>query len=58
MEQELCKFGVDIHSTEDEIFYRQLPPIPVSSELSSHNDHRIVMALSVAATSQQHLLHH
>ena len=50
MEQELRKFGVDIHSTEDEIFITGNSSYTCTSELSSHNDHRIVMALSVAAT--------
>ena len=49
MEQELRKFGVDIHSTEDEIFIAGNSSYTCTSELSSHNDHRIVMALSVAA---------
>ena len=50
VEQELRKFGVDIHSTEDEIFITGNSSYTCTSELSSHNDHRIVMALSVAAT--------
>lgn len=49
MEQELHKFGVDIHSTEDEIFITGGSAYTCNTELSAHNDHRIVMALSVAA---------
>lgn len=50
MECELRKFGVDIHSTEDEIFIKGSDTYSCDSELSGHNDHRIVMALSVALT--------
>lgn len=56
MEEELCKFGVDIHSTEDEIFIKGNTNYTCTEKLNSHNDHRIVMALSVAlacSTSSQ-----
>lgn len=50
MEQELRKFHVDIHSTENEIFISGGTDYTCDTELSAHNDHRIVMALSVAAS--------
>lgn len=50
METELRKFGVDIHSTEDEIFITGADSYTCKEELFGHNDHRIVMALSVALT--------
>ena len=48
MEEELHKFGVAIHSTQDEIFITGKDPDTCSDILFGHNDHRIVMALSVA----------
>lgn len=48
MEQELRKFHVDIHSTEDEIFITGGKHYTCSQLLHGHNDHRIVMALSIA----------
>lgn len=50
MECELKKFGVHIHSTEDEIFIEGNGSYTCTQTLQGHNDHRIVMALSVAAT--------
>lgn len=49
MEQELRKFGVDIHSTADEIFVTGKNTYSCSEVLQGHNDHRIVMALTIAA---------
>lgn len=48
MEEELHKFGVEIHSTQNEIFIKGNVDYTCTKELYSHNDHRIVMALSVA----------
>lgn len=48
MEEELRKFGVDIHSTQSEIFITGGTTYQTQQELHGHNDHRIVMALSVA----------
>lgn len=48
MEEELRKFGVDIHSNEDTIFIKECTHPICKETLSGHNDHRIVMALSVA----------
>lgn len=50
MQQELHKFGVDMRSTEDEIFITGKQQYTCSKELQGHNDHRIVMALSIATT--------
>ncbi|MBS4976229.1 MAG: 3-phosphoshikimate 1-carboxyvinyltransferase [Eubacterium sp.] len=48
MEEELRKFGVTITSTEDEIFIQGGQNYTCKQTLHGHNDHRIVMALSVA----------
>lgn len=48
MEEELRKFGVTITSTEDEIFIQGGQDYTCKQTLHGHNDHRIVMALSVA----------
>ena len=48
MEEELRKFGVDIHSNEDTIFIKECTQPICKETLSGHNDHRIVMALTVA----------
>lgn len=48
MEEELRKFGVDITSTEDEIFIQGCKTPVCEQELYGHNDHRIVMALTIA----------
>ena len=47
-EEELRKFGVTITSTEDEIFIQGGQDYTCKQTLHGHNDHRIVMALSVA----------
>lgn len=49
MEEELKKFGVDISSTDTEIFIHGGLNTACTQVLQGHNDHRIVMALSVAA---------
>lgn len=53
MEAELKKFGVDISSTENEIFIKGSDKFLCMKPLLGHNDHRIVMALAVAATCSE-----
>ena len=50
METELRKCGVQITSTEDTIWITGKTDWSTQETLCSHNDHRIVMALSVGAT--------
>lgn len=50
METELKKIGVDISSTENEIFIHGNENFLCDEELSGHKDHRIVMSLCVFAT--------
>ena len=50
METELRKCGVQIRSTEDTIWITGKTEWSARETLSSHNDHRIVMALAVGAT--------
>ena len=47
MEKELHALGVDMHSTQDIAYVTGRAPIKGGVTLSGHNDHRIVMALSV-----------
>lgn len=49
MEEELRKFGVDITSTETDIYIKGREHATCTEVLQGHNDHRIVMALSIAA---------
>ena len=50
MAEEMAKFGAEIKVNENDIVvYKKELHEPIS-ELSSHNDHRIAMALSVAAS--------
>ncbi len=49
METELRKFGVEISSTEDTVIIIGGELTPPNAPLESHNDHRIVMSLSVLA---------
>lgn len=49
MEEELRKFGVDITSSAEEIYIQGGKNYCCSQELFGHNDHRIVMALTIAA---------
>ena len=49
MEAELAKFGVEVRTGENEITVGNGVQKPLS-ELDSHKDHRIVMALSVLCT--------
>ena len=50
MEEELLKLGVDIKTTEDEIFISGKKIYDGGIETVGHKDHRIVMSLAVAAT--------
>ncbi len=51
MESELKKLGVDIHSNENEMWIRATALQTSDLPLSGHKDHRIVMSLSVLATT-------
>lgn len=50
MESELLKCGVDFKSTKDSITIKGPSQFICDKELQGHNDHRIVMALAIAAT--------
>ena len=50
MKEELEKVGSQITIFEDEIVIKKLKPTVPKVPFSSHNDHRIVMALSLFAT--------
>lgn len=50
MEDELLKCGVDFSSTKNTMTIKGPCAFECNSELHGHNDHRIVMALSIAAT--------
>ena len=50
MEEELKKCQVKMHTTEEDIYICGNPPYRCDIPLEAHNDHRIVMSLSVAAT--------
>ena len=52
MEEELRRFGVQIRSTEDTVTIAG-GPLVMPGELQGHNDHRVVMALTVAALAAQ-----
>lgn len=47
MAEELCKFGVRAEVRENEIVVPDAPLVPPRDALSSHNDHRVVMALAL-----------
>lgn len=59
MEEELSKFGLNIHSTQNDIYISPSPSYTCKEILYGHNDHRIVMALSVASLCgwQETLIH-
>lgn len=50
VEDELVKFGANITTTDDEIIVTGKNNYNATTELSSHNDHRIVMSLAVLGT--------
>lgn len=49
MEEALTIFGVDIRTSDDKIWIRGNTTYTANKELCGHNDHRIVMALCIAA---------
>lgn len=51
MEEELRKLGCNISSTEDTVVVEGIEEIKGNQILDGHNDHRIVMALSVLLSS-------
>lgn len=50
MKEELSKFGADVEVKENEIIIKKSPLHKSEKVLSGHNDHRVVMSLSVLAT--------
>lgn len=50
VEEELHRFGIATHSTHGELFVTGARPFTAATPCQAHNDHRIVMALSVLAT--------
>lgn len=52
MEEELKKLGLDIESSDDEVIVKE-SSISKYEELDGHNDHRIVMALSILAAGDE-----
>ncbi len=50
MQDELLKFGISSQILENEMNILSSKLLPPQSELSSHNDHRIAMALSILMT--------
>lgn len=50
MAEELAKFGIKVDLSENEVYVHKSTPKTPRSVLCGHNDHRIVMALSVLAT--------
>lgn len=50
MNDELSKFGAELYISENEVEVKKAALRAPSTELSSHNDHRIAMALSVLLT--------
>ena len=53
MEEELRKLGADISSSQDEIFIQPQPHYHCKEAIETHQDHRIAMAMAVAATKCQ-----
>ncbi|MCI8336935.1 MAG: 3-phosphoshikimate 1-carboxyvinyltransferase [Peptococcaceae bacterium] len=53
MEAELRKLGADITSTEDEIFITPKISYQAKELIETHGDHRIAMAMAIAATKCQ-----
>lgn len=50
MQSELIKFGAKIEVFENEVIIHRLDEFKVVDEVDAHNDHRIVMALSILAS--------
>lgn len=53
MEEELAKLGCFMESEGGTVRVRGITPVRGGAHLSGHNDHRIVMALSVLASSSE-----
>ena len=56
MEQELRKLNQKIYSSEDVVYVNGKNKVIAKEILSSHNDHRIVMALSILATISENVV--
>ena len=56
MEQELRKLNQKISSSEDVVYVNGKNKVIAKEILSSHNDHRIVMALSILATISENVV--
>ena len=50
MKEELSKFGADIEIKENEIIIRKSPLHKSETTLSGHNDHRVIMSLTVISS--------
>lgn len=50
MKEELSKFGADIEVLEDSVIIKHVPLHKPNAVLYGHNDHRVVMSLSVLLT--------
>ena len=50
VKEELLKLGANVSEAEEEMYFTGVNSLHGSMELSSHNDHRIAMALAVAST--------
>ena len=50
VKEELLKLGAIVSEAEEEMYFTGVSTLHGSLELSSHNDHRIAMALAVAST--------
>lgn len=56
MKCELSKFGANIEVFSDKVIIHRLDHFKFNESVDSHNDHRIVMALSILATVLDHPL--
>lgn len=54
MKQELTKFGIEFNIYDDVCFIKGKKDLAPCEELSSHNDHRICMALAILASIATH----
>ena len=50
MAEELSKLGAELRISEDSVVVKKAPLHPPSSQIFGHNDHRIVMAMSILLT--------
>jgi 3-phosphoshikimate 1-carboxyvinyltransferase len=56
MEEELKKLGCQMSSTRDEATVQGVPSIRKDVSLQGHNDHRIVMSLSILASLSDNIV--